>query len=225
MTTISLQGISKSFGKVAALSEINLEILSGELFFLLGPSGCGKSTILRVIAGFEKPDSGKVLFDQVDITETEARHRGVGFVFQNYALWPHMTVKDNISFGLEVQKLSKETQLERIDQMLKLVKLTGLESRYPHQLSGGQQQRLAIARALAIQPKVLLMDEPVSNLDKKLRLEIRDELKELHSRLKLTIVYVTHDIDEALALNGRVALMEAGKIVKLGAAASVLANN
>lgn len=216
MSSLSIRDISKSFGAQPVLRDVSLEIASGEFFFLLGPSGCGKSTLLRIIAGLERPDTGSILVDGRDMTNVPPQRRGIGMVFQQYALWPHMTVAENIRFGLRAAKLPKAVQEERLKESLELVRMTEYVNRYPHEISGGQQQRIAVARALALQPKVLLLDEPLSNLDARLRDEIRGELKALHDNLKITIVYVTHDQEDALALATRMVLLNGGKIVQEG---------
>lgn len=215
MVRVKLENVSKKFGNIVAADNVCFDINEGEFFTILGPSGCGKTTTLRIIAGLERADSGRIFFNDADITNTPTYLRGTGMVFQNYALWPHMTVFDNISFGLKIRKFSRDEINRRVKEVLELVKLSGLENRYPHQLSGGQQQRIALARALVIEPKVLLLDEPLSNLDAKLRVEMRGELKSLQRRLKITTIYVTHDQDEALILSDRIAVMNNGKILQV----------
>lgn len=215
MVRVKLENVCKKFGNVVAADNVCLDIFEGEFFTILGPSGCGKTTTLRIIAGLERVDSGKVLFDDVDVTNIPPYLRNTGMVFQNYALWPHMTVFDNVAFGLKIRKVSRDEIRRRVKEVLELVKLSGLENRYPHQLSGGQQQRVALARALVIEPKVLLLDEPLSNLDAKLRVEMRSELKSLQRKLKITTIYVTHDQDEALTLSDRVAIMNNGRILQV----------
>jgi len=218
MVSVKLVDVTKTFsgGTVVAADHVNLEIRDGEFFTLLGPSGCGKTTLLRLIAGFYYPDSGKIYFDDKDVTETPPYERETGMVFQNYALWPHMTVFDNIAYGLKIRKLPKEEIKERVEEALRLVHLEGMEDRMPHQLSGGQQQRVAVARALVIHPKVLLLDEPLSNLDAKLRVEMRSELVRLQRELGITAIYVTHDQEEAMAISQRLAIIRAGKIQQVG---------
>ncbi len=213
---VYLENLTKRFSDVVAVDHITLRIRSGELLTLLGPSGCGKTTTLRLIAGLLKPDEGDVYFDNEVVTHLPPEKRGVGMVFQNYALWPHMTVYDNIAFGLKIRKLPRDEIRRKVKEVLELVKLSGLENRYPRQLSGGQQQRVALARALVIEPKVLLLDEPLSNLDAKLREEMRFEIRDLQRRLKITTIYVTHDQAEAMALADRIAIMNHGKIVQIG---------
>ncbi len=218
MVSVKLVDVTKTFsgGTVVAADHVNLEIRDGEFFTLLGPSGCGKTTLLRLIAGFYYPDSGKIYFDDKDVTETPPYERETGMVFQNYALWPHMTVFDNIAYGLKIRKLPKEEIKEQVEEALRLVHLEGMEDRMPHQLSGGQQQRVAVARALVIRPKVLLLDEPLSNLDAKLRVEMRSELVRLQRELGITAIYVTHDQEEAMAISQRLAIIRAGKIQQVG---------
>ena len=216
MPQILLEHVSKRFEKFVAVDDLNLEISDRGFVTLLGPSGCGKTTTLRMIAGLETPTSGRILIDGVPVFDSEKginlppNKRDIGFLFQNYALWPHMTVEQNISFGLEMLKWDKERIRKRVDEMLALLKIEQFGKRYPAELSGGQQQRVAIARTLAPSPKVLFMDEPLSNLDAKLRGEMRTELKRLHSDTNSTFVYVTHDQLEAMTLSTRVCLMETG---------------
>ncbi len=221
MVSIRTEGVVKKFGYVVALDHVTLSVRHGEFFTLLGPSGCGKTTFLRVVAGFELVDSGRIFFDSQDVTMLPPYKRNTGMVFQNYALWPHMTVFDNIAYGLKVRKLSKKEIEKRVRGVLKLVRLEGLESRKPHQLSGGQQQRVALARALVINPRVLLLDEPLSNLDAKLRLEMRAEIKKLQKTLGITTVYVTHDQEEAMSISDRIAVMNSGRIEQVGTPAEV----
>jgi ABC-type Fe3+/spermidine/putrescine transport system ATPase subunit len=216
MSSLTISHVSKSFGSTNVLNDISLDISSGEFFFLLGPSGCGKSTLLRIIAGLEQPDSGRVSIDGRDVTEVAPQQRGVGMVFQQYALWPHMTIAQNICFGLETLKISSVQRQERMLEALSLVQMEALAQRYPHQISGGQQQRVALARALAMQPRIILLDEPLSNLDATLRQEIRAELLELHSRLRTTMIYVTHDQEDALVLGTRIALLNGGVLEQVG---------
>jgi len=216
MVKVELKEITKRFGEVLAADNITLEINNGEFFTFLGPSGCGKTTTLRIIAGLEFPDSGKLFFDDDDVTNLPTYKRNTGMVFQNYALWPHMSVFNNVAYGLKIRKISKEEAKERVQKVLNLVNLAGLENRYPSQLSGGQQQRVALARALVIEPKVLLLDEPLSNLDAKLRLRMREEIKDLQKRLKITTIYVTHDQEEAMVISDRIAIQNKGKILQVG---------
>lgn len=216
LVSISLKNITKTFDDVIANNNISLDIEEGELFTLLGPSGCGKTTTLRIIAGFYLPDSGTILFDDQDVTHLPPDKRGTGMVFQNYALWPHMKVFDNIAYGLKIRKTPSDVIKERVKETLELVKLGGLESRTPFQLSGGQQQRVALARALVIEPNVLLLDEPLSNLDAKLRLEMRQEITRIQKELKITTLYVTHDQEEALSISDRIAVQRGGVIQQVG---------
>jgi spermidine/putrescine ABC transporter ATP-binding subunit len=216
MTALSIQGITKSFGRTNVLRDISLHIDSGDFFFILGASGCGKSTLLRILAGLEQPDSGTILADGEDILKVPAHQRGIGMVFQQYALWPHMTVAENIRFGLEVQGFPKRERSQRVEEVLALVRMSDLGKRYPHEISGGQQQRVALARALAVRPRVILLDEPLSNLDARLREEIRQELQELHRSLKVTMIYVTHDQEDALTLATKLALLRSGTVEQVG---------
>jgi len=216
MTRVRLEGVSKRFGKVVAVDRVSLEVEEGELFTILGPSGCGKTTLLRIIAGLEFPDEGRVFFDDVDVTTRRSYERGTALVFQTWALWPHMTVRENIEYGLRIRRIPRSEIDERVRWVVELLKLEGLEDRYPHQLSGGQQQRVALARALVVQPKVLLLDEPLSNLDARLRVEVREEVRRIVKRLGITTIYVTHDQEEALAISDRVAVMNNGRILQIG---------
>jgi len=221
MTGVRLDRVSKTFGSTIALAETDLSISPGELFFLLGPSGCGKSTLLRIIAGLLSPTSGRVLFNDRDVTALPTEKRNAVMVFQSYALWPHMTVRDNVRFGLAVRKMSRKQQDERIDYVLKLVKIPERADARPNELSGGQQQRVALARALAVQPEVLLLDEPLSNLDAKLRHEMRTEIRRICKTQNLTTVYVTHDQKEALSTADRIAVMNKGRVVQVGTPADL----
>ena len=215
--SIRIEDLVKSYSeKVTPVDHVTLTADRGEFLTLLGPSGCGKTTTLRCIAGLETPTAGKIYFGDELINDVLPNKRGVGFVFQNWALFPHLTVSKNIAFGLELQKAPKSTIKERITESLELVRLSGLEDRYPRQLSGGQQQRVAVARAISFRPRVLLFDEPLSNLDAKLRKEMRIELRELQKELGITSIYVTHDQTEAFAMSDRVALFYKGKIQQLG---------
>src|ERR1700741_257115 len=213
---LSLQNISKRYGDTRAVSEISLNVERGEFFGLLGPSGCGKTTTLRMIAGLETPDAGSIQFQSADITNLPPERRGFGMVFQNYALFPHLNVFENVAFGLRARHASKAAMTERVTSALELVQLPGYEKRAMDELSGGQQQRVAIARAIAIEPALLLFDEPLSNLDVSLREETRSELRELVTRLGLTAVYVTHDQEEAFALCDRIRVMVGGKLMQTG---------
>ncbi len=213
---IQLKDIVKRFGTLEAVSHVSLEIHDGELFTLLGPSGCGKTTILRLIGGFHKPDNGEIYFDGRPVTPVPPYERNIGMVFQNYALWPHMTISDNITYGLKLKKLPKAEIADKVSHVLKLVNLLGLEKRYPGQLSGGQQQRVALARALVLNPDVLLLDEPLSNLDAKIRVQVRAEIRKLQKELGITTIYVTHDQEEALTLSDRIAVINLGKLLQIG---------
>jgi spermidine/putrescine ABC transporter ATP-binding subunit len=216
MSQLELKGIAKRFGNATALEAIDLSVEKGEFLTLLGASGCGKSTTLRVIAGLVEPDSGEVLLDNRPIQNLPIHRREAALVFQSYALFPHMTVKQNVAFGLEMRRVPAPQRLYRVREALRLVELSDLGDRYPSQLSGGQQQRVALARAVVTNPKILLLDEPLSNLDAKLRDRLRIELRELQQRLGLTTIYVTHDQAEALALSDRIAFMAHGRIVEIG---------
>ena len=216
MPLLSLKNLSKRFDKTQAVAEVSLEVERGEFFGLLGPSGCGKTTTLRMIAGLEQPDSGRIEFAGKEITNLPAERRGFGMVFQNYALFPHLNVFENVAFGLRARHKPKPEILERVKGALELVQLPGYEKRRVDELSGGQQQRVAIARAIAIEPALLLFDEPLSNLDVTLREETRGELRELVARLGLTAVYVTHDQEEAFALCDRISVMAGGRILQTG---------
>lgn len=216
MESIRAQDVVKSYGETRALSGVTLEIRPGELFFLLGASGCGKSTLLRCIAGLETPNSGRVFFGDRDVTELAPHKREAAMVFQSYALWPHLTVAKNISFGLEERKVPKEEIKRRVDEALAMVKLEGYGDRSIDAMSGGQQQRVALARALVVHPKCLLLDEPLSNLDAQLRIEMRREIRRIVKEYGLTAVYVTHDQEEALAMADRIAILAGGVIEQLG---------
>ncbi len=216
MTRVELRGVTKSFKGQVVVDNVSFTVESGEFFVILGPSGSGKTTTLRIIAGFVEPDSGAILFDGEDVTRARPYERGTAMVFQNYALWPHMTVFDNIAFGLKIKKVPWEEIKRRVKWALELVRLEGYEDRYPHQLSGGQQQRVALARALVVEPRVLLLDEPLSNLDAKLRVEMREELKRLQRRLGITTIYVTHDQVEAMTMADRVAVLNRGRVLQVG---------
>jgi putative spermidine/putrescine transport system ATP-binding protein len=214
---VSLDRLKKQFGGAVAVSDFSLEIDDGELVAFLGPSGCGKTTTLRMIAGFIEPTAGTIRIGDSDVTPLPAHRRNTGMVFQRYALFPHMTVAQNVAFGLEMHKVPSADRAARIRAALDMVRMSALSDRYPRQLSGGQQQRVAIARALAIEPKVFLLDEPLSNLDAKLRGEVREEIRALQQRLGLTTVFVTHDQEEALAIADRMAIMHDGKVQQVGA--------
>lgn len=213
---VEIKNINLSYDDNHVLKNINIEIKEKDFFTFLGPSGCGKTTLLRLIAGFEKSQSGEVFVSGQEISNLNPWERNVGMVFQNYALWPHMTVFKNISFGLEEKKFSKIEINEKVKEVLKLVDLTELSERYPYQLSGGQQQRVALARTLIIKPKVLLLDEPLSNLDAKLRIQMREELLAMHKKLGITIIFVTHDQEEANSMSDTIAVFDRGIIQQIG---------
>ena len=213
---IVIKNVSKNFGNVKAVDDVTLEVKDGEFVSLLGSSGCGKTTTLRMVAGFERADSGSIFIGKSEITHLFPYKRKIGMVFQNYAIWPHMTVKEHLLFGLKINKVEPEKIKRRIEETIDLTDLCGLEDRYPRELSGGQQQRVALARALALSPRVLLLDEPLSNLDKKLRVEMRVELRKLQKKLNMTSLYVTHDQEEALSMSDRIAIMDNGKIIQVG---------
>ena len=220
---IRVEGVSKRYahrvkGEVYAARGVTLEVRAGEFVTLLGPSGCGKTTTLRMIAGFERPDAGRILIGDQDVTGMPANRRNIGFVFQNYALFPHLSIFENVAYGLRVRN-ERETELaRRVGEVLDLVGLVGYERQFPAQLSGGEQQRVALARAIVIRPRVLLFDEPLSNLDARLRVQMRHEIRELQRRLAITAVYVTHDQEEAMAVSDRIAVMSEGTIVQEGSA-------
>jgi len=216
MVSVTVKNLTKSFGALRAVDNVSLKVERGELFFLLGPSGCGKTTLLRVLAGFYAPDAGRVFFDDREVTEVPPHRRNTGMVFQNYALWPHMSVRENIAFGLEMHHVPAAERRERVERALEIVQMHDYADRSPNQLSGGQQQRVALARALVLEPDVVLMDEPLSNLDAKLRLELRDQIRRIHDHLGLTMIYVTHDQSEALSMADRLAVMNAGRIEQVG---------
>ena len=221
---IVVENVNKKFGDYVALENINFEVKTGSLVALLGPSGSGKSTLLRVIAGLESPDSGKIFLTGKDATDQDVRDRNIGFVFQHYALFKHMTIRQNISFGLEVRKISKAKIADRVEELLELIQLKGLGNRYPSQLSGGQRQRVSLARALAVQPSVLLLDEPFGALDAKVRKELRAWLRRLHDEVHVTSVFVTHDQEEAMEVSDQIVVMNQGKIEQIGTPAEVYDN-
>jgi iron(III) transport system ATP-binding protein len=219
VTQIRIEGLSKSYGGTLALNEVDLEIRSGELFFLLGPSGCGKTTLLRTIAGLQMPSAGRILFDGRDVTAVSTQKRNAVMCFQGYALWPHMTVRENIRFGLSVRATlpGRDGQLVQVEKALQIIQMQGpLADRKPQQLSGGQQQRVALARALAVEPACLLLDEPLSNLDTNLRQQMRREIQQICRRAGITTVYVTHDQQEALSTADRIAVMRDGRLAQVG---------
>ena len=218
---IRIEGVVKRFGAVTAVDGADLAVADGELFTLLGPSGCGKTTTLRCIAGFERPDEGQILLDGVDMAQTPPHKRNVNTVFQNYALFPHLTVADNVGFGLRYKEVGKDEAKRKIGEALALVRLEGFERRRPSQLSGGQQQRVALARALILNPAVLLLDEPLGALDAKLRKALQIELKSLQQEVGITFVYVTHDQEEALTMSDRLAVMSNGRVEQVGTPSEV----
>lgn len=217
MPALRLEHIVKRYGKVRAVDDLSLEVQEGELLTLLGPSGCGKTTVLRCVSGFVRPDSGEIYLQGRKVTEIPPEKRGIGLVFQNYALWPHMTVFQNLAFGLEIKKLSKSVIREKVNRALALVQLEGFGDRFPRQLSGGQQQRVALSRALVLEPGVLLLDEPLSNLDALLREQMRFEIAQIHNQSGITTLYVTHDQTEAMVISDRIAILDKGRIKQLGA--------
>ena len=216
-----LRHVSRTFGEGAAVNDVSLRIQRGEILALLGPSGCGKTTLLRIVAGLEQPSAGQVLLEGRDITEVPPYRRPVNMMFQSYALFPHMTVEQNVGFGLRQEGIDRQEIADRVAALLKLVRMNGFERRRPSQLSGGQQQRVALARSLAKSPKLLLLDEPMAALDRKLRLEMRFELAEIIRRVRVTCVMVTHDQEEAMVMADRLALMHAGKVVQTGSPVEV----
>ena len=223
-TAIALQGLTKRFGPLTAVDGVSLDLREGEFFALLGPSGCGKTTLLRMIAGFERPDEGQILLDGRDISGLRASRRPVNLMFQSYALFPHMTVAGNIAYGLEMEKRPKAEIVRRVDEVMAMAELTEFARRKPDQLSGGQRQRVALARALVKRPRVLLLDEPLAALDKKLRAQMQLELKRLQHEVGITFVVVTHDQEEALVMADRVALMRDGRVEQLGAPQALYEN-
>ena len=220
---VKVEGLSKRYehrvkGEVYAARDVHLDVAAGEFLTLLGPSGCGKTTTLRMIAGFEKPDAGRVLFAGEDVTHMPANQRNIGFVFQNYALFPHLSVSENVAYGLEMRSVAGADIATRVAEVLALVGLAGYEHQFSSQLSGGEQQRVALARAIVIHPRVLLFDEPLSNLDAKLRVQMRQEIRDLQRRLGITTIYVTHDQEEAMAVSDRIIVMHQGTVMEEGAA-------
>ncbi|HVU23300.1 MAG TPA: ABC transporter ATP-binding protein [Opitutus sp.] len=216
MISIRMEGLTKRFGAVTALRDLSLTVEPGELFFLLGPSGCGKTTLLRSLAGFYVPEEGRILFGDEDVTRLAPHKRNTGMMFQSYALWPHMTVAENVAFGLEERKVPKPERERRVQDALESVRMGDYGARRPNELSGGQQQRVALARALVVRPRCLLLDEPLSNLDAKLRLEMRAEIRRVCKEFALTTVYVTHDQKEALSVADRMAVLESGRVLQVG---------
>jgi putative spermidine/putrescine transport system ATP-binding protein len=215
--TIELRNISKQYGTVTALQQIDLRLEEGQFLTLLGPTGCGKTTLLRIVAGFVQPTAGEVLIGGKAVNDVPPNRRKIGMLFQNYALFPHMTVEQNVSFGLRMQGMTRHAIAKKVDEVLPMVGIDHLRTRYPAQLSGGQQQRTALARTLAIEPQVLLLDEPLAALDRKLKLEMQTELKKLITRLGITTICVSHDQDEALTMSDRIALLNAGRVEQFGA--------
>ena len=216
MISIQIKQLTKRFGDVVALHGLDLTIAPGELFFLLGPSGCGKTTLLRSLAGFFIPEEGRIFFGGEDVTRLEPHKRNTGMMFQSYALWPHLSVAENVAFGLEERKVPRSEITRRVDEALASVRMESYAERKPNQLSGGQQQRVALARALVVRPRCLLLDEPLSNLDAKLRLEMRSEIRRVCKEFQLTTVYVTHDQKEALSIADRMAVLDGGRILQVG---------
>jgi len=216
MVEVRLKDVVKRYGETVAVNHVDLKVEDGEFYTLLGPSGCGKTTILRIIAGFVKPDQGIIYFGDKDVTYLPPYERNTGMVFQTYALWPHMSVHENVAYGLKLRKVSRKEVERRVKETLEIVGLSGVEKRVPAELSGGQQQRVALARALVIEPEVLLLDEPLSNLDAKLRVQTRTEIRKLQKRLGITSIYVTHDQEEALSISDRVAVMNQGSVQQVG---------
>lgn len=216
MSNLKITNLTKRFGEVLAVDNLSLEVADGEFVTLLGPSGCGKTTILRTIAGFCNPDRGEIFFGDKIMNNIPPNKRNTAMCFQSYALFPHMSVWNNISFGLKMQKIPQQGQKKKISQVMEMLRLDGLEKRKPGQLSGGQQQRVALARAIVTEPKILLFDEPLSNLDAKLRVQVRVEIRDMQKRLGITTLYVTHDQDEALAISDRIVVIDRGHIEQLG---------
>lgn len=214
---VELEGISKNYGQVAAMRDINLQVAEGEFLTLLGPTGCGKSTLLRMIAGFVQPSAGEIRIDGVPVNNVPPNKRHVGLLFQNYALFPHMTVEGNVAFGLRMQRMNRKEMAGKVDAVLAMLGIEKLRKRYPAQLSGGQQQRTALARTLVIEPRILLLDEPMAALDRKLKLEMQSELKKLVTRLGITTICVSHDQDEALTMSDRIAILNGGVLEQSGA--------
>jgi iron(III) transport system ATP-binding protein len=214
--SVKFEQVTKILGQSRAVDSLTLEIRAGELFFLLGPSGCGKTTALRLVAGFYVPDEGRILFNEGDQSGVPPHKRNTGMVFQNYALWPHMDVWNNVAYGLKMRRVSENEKKERVARALETVQMEAYAERLPNQLSGGQQQRVALARALVIAPDVILLDEPLSNLDAKLRIEMRAQIKEIHRKIARTMIYVTHDQVEALSMADRIAVMRSGRVIQVG---------
>jgi len=216
MVSVKLESVSKILGQSRAVDNLTLDVGAEELFFLLGPSGCGKTTALRLVAGFYTPDDGRILFNGQDQSRVPPHKCNTGMVFQNYALWPHMDVRSNVAYGLKMRRVSEAEKEKRVRHALEIVHMQAYAERMPNQLSGGQQQRVALARALVIEPDVVLLDEPLSNLDAKLRVEMRTQIKEIHRKIGRTMIYVTHDQAEALSMADRIAVMRRGRLVQVG---------
>jgi len=214
--SVKFDSVTKILGQSRAVDNLTLEIDAGELFFLLGPSGCGKTTALRTVAGFYSPDEGRILFNAQDESRVPPHKRNTGMVFQNYALWPHMDVQSNVAYGLKMRRVPSADKEKRVKRALEIVHMLAYAERMPNQLSGGQQQRVALARALVIEPDVVLLDEPLSNLDAKLRIEMRTQIKDIHQKIGRTMIYVTHDQAEALSMADRIAVMRRGRLVQVG---------
>ncbi|MEO8290632.1 MAG: ABC transporter ATP-binding protein [Gaiellaceae bacterium] len=221
MPYLELQKLRKKFGDVTAIEELDVALEAGEFLSLLGPSGCGKTTALRIVAGFERPTSGRIVVEGNDLTHVPPNKRDMGMVFQAYSLFPNMTAHDNVEFGLKVRRQDGAARRRRVDELMELVGLSAAAKRYPHQLSGGMQQRVALARALAIEPRVLLLDEPLSALDAKVRVQLREEIRRVQTKLGITTLYVTHDQEEALSISDRVAVLSHGRIEQIGSPADI----
>jgi iron(III) transport system ATP-binding protein len=214
--SINIENVVKKYGDVTIIPDLSVQIKNGEFFTLLGPSGCGKTTLLRMIAGFNSIEGGVIKFDDKEINRISAHKRNIGMVFQNYAIFPHLTVRQNVEYGLKIRKMNKQEMKKKVDDILDVVKISDYQERLPERLSGGQQQRVALARAIVIHPSVLLMDEPLSNLDAKLRIEMRSAIRDVQKQVGITTVYVTHDQEEALAISDRIAIMNEGVIQQIG---------
>ncbi len=224
MPQLTLRNVIKSYGRTRAVDDLSLEVREGELLTLLGPSGCGKTTTLRAVSGFVGLDSGHIFIGRREVTDIPPERRGIGLVFQNYALWPHMTVFQNLAFGLQLKRLPAAGVREKVQRGLSMVKLEGFQQRFPRQLSGGQQQRVALARALVLEPDILLLDEPLSNLDALLREQMRFEIAQIHKQAGITSIYVTHDQTEAMVISDRIALIDQGRLVQIGPPAELYAS-
>jgi ABC-type sugar transport system ATPase subunit len=216
MEILKISGISKKFGPAEVLKDVSFSVDEDDIFFILGPSGCGKTTLLRIITGFTEPDSGKIMLSGRDITNTPPANRNIGMVFQNYALWPHMNVWQNVSYGLEIKKFPPEVIRRKTEKVLQTTKMASFANHFPPKLSGGQQQRVALARAIVTEPKLLLLDEPLSNLDAKLREEMREEIRRIQREIKIAMIYVTHDQKEAMAMGQKIAVMDQGQFTQIG---------